>query len=105
MTEYKLNKWYPHAMLAECPVHPESKVSTTRLIGAYPQTYVSRPAGDIDWETVVAFRVNQECEEPLVLWVNIYEDAPHFAHTSMGKATISAGCHIIRTVKVMEVKE
>jgi len=104
MTQYKVNKWYPHAMLKECPVHPESKVSTTRLMGAYNTTHSSTLAGNIDWEDVAAFKVVEEYQEPLVLWVNVYDNfnAPHSSEKDAVKY-VRDRC--IRTVKMIEVKE
>jgi len=106
MAEYKVNKWYPHAMLKECPVHPESKVSTTRLMGAYNTTYSSTLAGNIDWEDVAAFKVVEEYQEPLVLWVNVFPPPSGlFVHHSKSSAEAGRGDRCIRTVKMMEVKE
>jgi len=91
-------------MAVSSPVHPETKVSVTRLVGDYPTTSSSMSARNIDWENVVAFRVNEEYQEPLVLWVNVYDNF-HAPHSSEKDAVKYVRDRCIRTVKMMEVKE
>jgi len=61
-------------------------------------------ARNIDWENVVAFRVNEEYQEPLVLWVNVYDNF-HAPHSSEKDAVKYVRDRCIRTVKMIEVKE
>ena len=103
MAEYKVGKWYPHTMLKECPVHPATKVSVVDAAGN-PVTLTHRTAARIEWENVVAFRVDEGYQEPLVLWVNVYDNfnAPHSSEKDAVKY-VRDRC--IRTVKMIEVKE
>ena len=106
MPEYKVGEWYPHAMLRECPIHPEDKVSVIEVDRGYPCTGCTRTADHFKWENVVAFKVVEEYQEPLVLWVNIFPPPSGlFVHYSKSSAEAGRGDRCIRTVKMMEVKE
>ena len=106
-TKYKVGKWYPHAMLKVCPVHPATTVRVVDAAGN-PVTLTARTAALIEWENVVAFKVVEEYQEPLVLWVNVYyddDDLVGFSYRSEKSAAESKGYNCIRTVKMVEVKE
>jgi len=110
MAEYKVGKWYPHTMLKECPVHPKTRVEVCWLGWVDKDVATDfdwhESAERFEWEDVAAFKVVEEYQEPLVLWVNVFPPPSGlFVHHSKSSAEAGRGDRCIRTVKMMEVKE
>lgn len=108
MTNYNDGKIYGWNG-GECPVHPLTEVNL--FFKGVTTKYNKFVAGRVSWshfgtnEDIVAFQVVKENKEPLVVWVNLYDNGFGYAYTSEEEANDS-GVRTIdrRAVKFIEVQ-
>lgn len=104
MTKYEPGQWYGWNG-GECPVHPETKVSSATPNGIRP----AKPARNLEWDgesvnRVVAFMIIREHREPREWWITKCNGYTH-PHDTLEAAQTYCRCNASMNPNIIHIRE